>query len=133
MWSVHRQTPPYLSVRHSDVVTDLGSAYYWNAPGLFLGNKVRYTHTKHCKIYCILLMLHNPKYYFFFPIEKIYIYYETFPYTKKCHCSFSNAAVLCDEGKFVHLLCLGSPVFLCIFVCIQGTAIEFRCIYLYLK
>ncbi len=41
MWSVHRQTPPYLSVRHSDVVNDLGSAYYWNAPGLYLGNKVR--------------------------------------------------------------------------------------------
>nr|XP_046228322.1 laminin subunit alpha-2 isoform X8 [Scatophagus argus] len=40
VWSVHRQTPPYLSVRHSDVVTDLGSAYYWNAPGLYLGNKL---------------------------------------------------------------------------------------------
>ncbi|XP_062292940.1 laminin subunit alpha-2 [Scomber scombrus] len=40
VWSVHRQTPPYLSARHSDVVNDLGSAYYWNAPGLFLGNKL---------------------------------------------------------------------------------------------
>ncbi|XP_049913534.1 laminin subunit alpha-2 isoform X1 [Epinephelus moara] len=40
VWSVHRQTPPYLSVRHSDVVNDLGSAYYWNAPGLYLGNKL---------------------------------------------------------------------------------------------
>ncbi|XP_029318613.1 laminin subunit alpha-2 isoform X4 [Cottoperca gobio] len=40
VWSVHRQTPPYLSVRHSDVVNDLGSAYYWNAPGLYLGNKI---------------------------------------------------------------------------------------------
>uniref|UniRef100_A0A8C8DYG7 Basement membrane-specific heparan sulfate proteoglycan core protein n=1 Tax=Oryzias sinensis TaxID=183150 RepID=A0A8C8DYG7_9TELE len=40
IWSVHRQTPPYLSVRHSDVVNELGSAYYWNAPGLYLGNKV---------------------------------------------------------------------------------------------
>nr|XP_040016237.1 laminin subunit alpha-2 isoform X1 [Gasterosteus aculeatus aculeatus] len=40
VWSVHRQTPPYLSVRHSDVVDDLGSAYYWNAPGLYLGNKL---------------------------------------------------------------------------------------------
>ncbi|XP_038582234.1 laminin subunit alpha-2 isoform X4 [Micropterus salmoides] len=40
VWSVHRQTPPYLSVRHSDVVSDLGSAYYWNAPGLYLGNKL---------------------------------------------------------------------------------------------
>uniref|UniRef100_A0A7N8XTA6 Laminin subunit alpha-2 n=1 Tax=Mastacembelus armatus TaxID=205130 RepID=A0A7N8XTA6_9TELE len=39
VWSVHRQMPPYPSVRHSDVVTDLGSAYYWNAPGLYLGNK----------------------------------------------------------------------------------------------
>uniref|UniRef100_A0A671XJM5 Basement membrane-specific heparan sulfate proteoglycan core protein n=1 Tax=Sparus aurata TaxID=8175 RepID=A0A671XJM5_SPAAU len=39
VWSVHRQTPPYLSVRHSDVMNDLGSAYYWNAPGLYLGNK----------------------------------------------------------------------------------------------
>ncbi|KAI3364158.1 hypothetical protein L3Q82_010974 [Scortum barcoo] len=40
VWSVHTQTPPYLSVRHSDVVNDLGSAYYWNAPGLYLGNKL---------------------------------------------------------------------------------------------
>ncbi|XP_061563031.1 laminin subunit alpha-2 isoform X2 [Cololabis saira] len=40
VWSVHRQTPPYLTVRHSDVVNDLGSAYYWNAPGLYLGNKL---------------------------------------------------------------------------------------------
>ncbi|KAF3850087.1 hypothetical protein F7725_019806 [Dissostichus mawsoni] len=40
VWSVHRQTPPYLSVRHSDVVNDLGSAYYWNAPELYLGNKI---------------------------------------------------------------------------------------------
>ncbi|CAB1436741.1 unnamed protein product [Pleuronectes platessa] len=40
VWSVHRDTPPYLSVRHSDVVNDLGSAYYWNAPGLYLGNKL---------------------------------------------------------------------------------------------
>uniref|UniRef100_A0A8C6UB52 Laminin subunit alpha 2 n=1 Tax=Neogobius melanostomus TaxID=47308 RepID=A0A8C6UB52_9GOBI len=40
VWTVHRETPPYLSVRHADVVQDLGPAYYWNAPGLFLGNKV---------------------------------------------------------------------------------------------
>ncbi|XP_060907751.1 laminin subunit alpha-2 isoform X3 [Labrus mixtus] len=40
VWSVHRETPPYLSVRHSDVVNDLGSAYYWNAPGMYLGNKL---------------------------------------------------------------------------------------------
>ncbi|KAM8831428.1 laminin subunit alpha-2 isoform 7-T7 [Spinachia spinachia] len=40
VWSVHRETPPYLSVRHADVVNDLGSAYYWNAPGLYLGNKL---------------------------------------------------------------------------------------------
>uniref|UniRef100_A0A3Q4M2R1 Laminin subunit alpha-2 n=1 Tax=Neolamprologus brichardi TaxID=32507 RepID=A0A3Q4M2R1_NEOBR len=40
VWSVHRETPPYLSVRHLDVVDDLGTAYYWNAPGLYLGNKV---------------------------------------------------------------------------------------------
>uniref|UniRef100_A0A673CW12 Basement membrane-specific heparan sulfate proteoglycan core protein n=1 Tax=Sphaeramia orbicularis TaxID=375764 RepID=A0A673CW12_9TELE len=46
VWSVHRQTPPYLSVRHSDVVNDLGSAYYWNAPGLYLGNKVRHRPTE---------------------------------------------------------------------------------------
>uniref|UniRef100_A0A8C9XYE7 Laminin subunit alpha-2 n=1 Tax=Sander lucioperca TaxID=283035 RepID=A0A8C9XYE7_SANLU len=46
VWSVHRQTPPYLSVRHSDVVSDLGSAYYWNAPGLYLGNKVGCRHTR---------------------------------------------------------------------------------------
>nr|XP_004550571.2 laminin subunit alpha-2 isoform X4 [Maylandia zebra] len=40
VWSVHRETPPYLSVRHLDVVDDLGTAYYWNAPGLYLGNKL---------------------------------------------------------------------------------------------
>lgn len=40
VWSVHRETPPYLSVRHSDVMNDLGSAFYWNAPALYLGNKV---------------------------------------------------------------------------------------------
>ncbi|XP_029705872.1 LOW QUALITY PROTEIN: laminin subunit alpha-2 [Takifugu rubripes] len=40
VWSVHRQTPPYLSVRNADVVTDLGSSYYWNAPGSYLGNKL---------------------------------------------------------------------------------------------
>uniref|UniRef100_A0A3P8V0J9 Laminin subunit alpha 2 n=1 Tax=Cynoglossus semilaevis TaxID=244447 RepID=A0A3P8V0J9_CYNSE len=40
VWSVHRDTPPYLSVRHADVARDLGSAYYWNAPGLYLGNKI---------------------------------------------------------------------------------------------
>ncbi|KAL6095758.1 lama2 [Pungitius sinensis] len=40
VWSVHREAPPYLSVRHADVVNDLGSAYYWNAPGLYLGNKL---------------------------------------------------------------------------------------------
>ncbi|XP_067337909.1 laminin subunit alpha-2 isoform X2 [Channa argus] len=40
VWSVHRQTPPYLSVRHADVISGLGSAYYWNAPGLYLGNKL---------------------------------------------------------------------------------------------
>lgn len=44
VWSVHRQTPPYLSVRNADVVTDLGSSYYWNAPGSYLGNKVRNTY-----------------------------------------------------------------------------------------
>ncbi|XP_028295898.1 laminin subunit alpha-2 isoform X3 [Gouania willdenowi] len=40
VWSVHRDKPPFLSVRHLDVVNDLGSAYYWNAPGLYLGNKL---------------------------------------------------------------------------------------------
>uniref|UniRef100_UPI003AAF5012 laminin subunit alpha-2 n=1 Tax=Centroberyx gerrardi TaxID=166262 RepID=UPI003AAF5012 len=40
VWSIHRHTPPYLSVRHSDVVTDLGSSYYWSAPELYLGNKL---------------------------------------------------------------------------------------------
>ncbi|XP_026197124.1 laminin subunit alpha-2 isoform X3 [Anabas testudineus] len=38
--SIHRQPPPYLSVRHTDVMNSLGSAYYWNAPGLYLGNKL---------------------------------------------------------------------------------------------
>uniref|UniRef100_A0A3Q1ANG5 Basement membrane-specific heparan sulfate proteoglycan core protein n=1 Tax=Amphiprion ocellaris TaxID=80972 RepID=A0A3Q1ANG5_AMPOC len=52
VWSVHRQTPPYLSVRHLDVVNDLGSAYYWNAPGQYLGNKVGYKHTlKYISLY----------------------------------------------------------------------------------
>lgn len=41
MWSVHRETPSYLTIRHLDVVNDLGSAYYWNAPEIYLGNKVR--------------------------------------------------------------------------------------------
>uniref|UniRef100_A0A7N6BAH8 Basement membrane-specific heparan sulfate proteoglycan core protein n=1 Tax=Anabas testudineus TaxID=64144 RepID=A0A7N6BAH8_ANATE len=28
-----------IHVRHTDVMNSLGSAYYWNAPGLYLGNK----------------------------------------------------------------------------------------------
>ncbi|XP_032440521.1 laminin subunit alpha-2 isoform X2 [Xiphophorus hellerii] len=40
VWSVHRETPSYLTIRHLDVVNDLGSAYYWNAPEIYLGNKV---------------------------------------------------------------------------------------------
>ncbi|XP_034018533.1 laminin subunit alpha-2 isoform X2 [Thalassophryne amazonica] len=40
MWSVHSQMSSYLSVRHADVLADLGSTYYWTAPGLFLGNKL---------------------------------------------------------------------------------------------
>lgn len=43
VWPVHRDTPPHLSVRHSDVVSDLGSSYYWDAPEPYLGNKVRHT------------------------------------------------------------------------------------------
>ncbi|XP_075893685.1 laminin subunit alpha-2 isoform X3 [Nelusetta ayraudi] len=38
--SGRRETAPHLSVRHSDVVDALGSAYYWNAPALYLGNKL---------------------------------------------------------------------------------------------
>ncbi|KAM4529659.1 laminin subunit alpha-2 isoform 2-T2 [Fundulus diaphanus] len=40
VWPVHRETPSYLTVRHWDVVNDLGSAYYWNAPVMYLGNKI---------------------------------------------------------------------------------------------
>ncbi|XP_017267406.1 laminin subunit alpha-2 isoform X4 [Kryptolebias marmoratus] len=40
VWPIHRETPLYLSIRHSDVVTNLGSAYYWNAPDLYLGNQL---------------------------------------------------------------------------------------------
>ncbi|KAK5616507.1 hypothetical protein CRENBAI_009395 [Crenichthys baileyi] len=40
VWPVHRETPSYLTVRHSDVVNDLGSAYYWNGPEMYLGNKI---------------------------------------------------------------------------------------------
>lgn len=54
VWSVHRQTPPYLSIRNADVVTDLGSSYYWNAPGSYLGNKVR--STKNFAKYAIYVM-----------------------------------------------------------------------------
>uniref|UniRef100_A0A8C5D3E4 Basement membrane-specific heparan sulfate proteoglycan core protein n=1 Tax=Gadus morhua TaxID=8049 RepID=A0A8C5D3E4_GADMO len=47
--SVSRTTPPLHSVRHSEVEGNLGSTYYWSAPGVFLGNKVRHwdcrTHT----------------------------------------------------------------------------------------
>ncbi|XP_047244519.1 laminin subunit alpha-2 isoform X11 [Girardinichthys multiradiatus] len=40
VWPVHRETPLFLTVRHLDVVNDLGSAYYWNAPEMYLGNKI---------------------------------------------------------------------------------------------
>ncbi|XP_056150110.1 laminin subunit alpha-2 [Lampris incognitus] len=40
VWSIHSHAPPYLSVRHSDVVTELGPFYYWTAPELYLGNKL---------------------------------------------------------------------------------------------
>ncbi|XP_077565318.1 laminin subunit alpha-2 isoform X2 [Stigmatopora nigra] len=40
VWPIHRETPQYLSVHHADVVENLGSAYYWNAPELYLGNKL---------------------------------------------------------------------------------------------
>lgn len=52
VWSVHRQTPPYLSVRNADVVTDLRSSYYWNAPGSYLGNKVGNTHENNTFLTC---------------------------------------------------------------------------------
>ncbi|XP_030201370.1 laminin subunit alpha-2 isoform X3 [Gadus morhua] len=38
--SVSRTTPPLHSVRHSEVEGNLGSTYYWSAPGVFLGNKL---------------------------------------------------------------------------------------------
>ncbi|XP_061560845.1 laminin subunit alpha-2 isoform X3 [Phycodurus eques] len=40
VWPIHRETPQYLSVHHADVVDNLGSAYYWNAPESYLGNKL---------------------------------------------------------------------------------------------
>ncbi|XP_061668188.1 laminin subunit alpha-2 [Syngnathoides biaculeatus] len=40
VWPIHRETPQYLSVHHGDVVENLGSAYYWNAPESYLGNKI---------------------------------------------------------------------------------------------
>ncbi|XP_015224720.1 PREDICTED: laminin subunit alpha-2 isoform X8 [Cyprinodon variegatus] len=40
VWPVHRETPSYLTVRHSDIMNNLGSAYYWNAPEVYLGNKI---------------------------------------------------------------------------------------------
>uniref|UniRef100_A0AAX7TVN3 Laminin subunit alpha 2 n=1 Tax=Astatotilapia calliptera TaxID=8154 RepID=A0AAX7TVN3_ASTCA len=61
VWSVHRETPPYLSVRHLDVVDDLGTAYYWNAPGLYLGNKREcrcFTFMK-LKVQIVILLLYQ--------------------------------------------------------------------------
>ncbi|XP_051908452.1 laminin subunit alpha-2 isoform X2 [Hippocampus zosterae] len=40
VWPIHRETPRYLNVHHADVVDNLGSAYYWNAPQSYLGNKL---------------------------------------------------------------------------------------------
>ncbi|XP_061125977.1 laminin subunit alpha-2 isoform X2 [Syngnathus typhle] len=40
VWPIHRVTPQYLSVHHADVVESLGSAYYWNTPDSYLGNKL---------------------------------------------------------------------------------------------
>ncbi|KAM7395151.1 hypothetical protein PAMA_006754 [Pampus argenteus] len=40
VWTVHRQMPAYLTIRHADVANDFASTYYWNAPGRFLGNKL---------------------------------------------------------------------------------------------
>uniref|UniRef100_A0A3Q3D5A7 Basement membrane-specific heparan sulfate proteoglycan core protein n=1 Tax=Hippocampus comes TaxID=109280 RepID=A0A3Q3D5A7_HIPCM len=40
VWPIHRETPRYLSVHHADVVDNFGSAYYWNAPQSYLGNKL---------------------------------------------------------------------------------------------
>nr|XP_057947713.1 laminin subunit alpha-2 isoform X3 [Doryrhamphus excisus] len=40
VWPIHRDTPLYLSVHHAAVVDSLGSAYYWNAPKVYLGNKL---------------------------------------------------------------------------------------------
>nr|XP_054604109.1 laminin subunit alpha-2 isoform X1 [Nothobranchius furzeri] len=40
VWPIHRQTPSSLSIRHLEVVDNLGSAYYWSAPASYLGNKL---------------------------------------------------------------------------------------------
>ncbi|KAM7367692.1 hypothetical protein PAMP_013975 [Pampus punctatissimus] len=37
--AVHSQVAPYLAFRHSDV-DNIASSCYWNAPGLYLGNKL---------------------------------------------------------------------------------------------
>lgn len=50
-----REMAPHLSVRHSDVVDTLGSTYYWNAPGLHLGNKVRWGLTQELHLTMTLL------------------------------------------------------------------------------
>ncbi|XP_061742141.1 laminin subunit alpha-2 isoform X4 [Nerophis ophidion] len=39
-WPNHIQTPLHLRVQHADVVDILGSAYYWSAPEVYLGNKL---------------------------------------------------------------------------------------------
>lgn len=75
VWSVYRQTPSYLSIRHTDVVTDLGSSYYWNAPGAYLGNKVTIApKKKHTYILLNMLFLYSIiklKSYYFNAIQKI--------------------------------------------------------------
>ncbi|KAM6964872.1 laminin subunit alpha-2 [Aplochiton taeniatus] len=39
VWPIRQDTPPYLSISHSDARTHLGDAYYWSAPDQYIGNK----------------------------------------------------------------------------------------------
>ncbi|MED6266918.1 Laminin subunit alpha-2, partial [Characodon lateralis] len=55
VWPVHRETPSYLTVRHSDVVNDLGSAYYWNAPEMYLGNKAFFSGSASANVDTLIL------------------------------------------------------------------------------
>lgn len=109
VWSAYRQSPPHLSIQHADVVTELGSSYYWNAPAAYLGNKVANTpkekHTylaKHVVFilyyktsYCVLMQFRRVVVYKFrFFDAFIELYYYTFMNLLK-QLSSANRNCLC--------------------------------------